>query len=140
MPLGSTFAAELAKLILNGQAIANIADNAASDPLINIIVSLHTSDPSAGNQLTDEIAAAGYARVPSSRTAGWNFSGNVANPLAAITFPEIIVGVGTITWIGFGTSASGAGKILISGQLNTPIPIAPGVIPQIKTTSTITFK
>lgn len=42
---GDTFENDVLKLIFNGTAIANLADNAASSPLTNLEVSLHTADP-----------------------------------------------------------------------------------------------
>jgi hypothetical protein len=51
MGKGATFDNDLLKLIFNATGIANIADNAASSPLTNLYVSLHTADPtSSGNQ------------------------------------------------------------------------------------------
>ena len=45
MSKGNTFENDWMKLIFNATAIANIADNAASSPLTNLYVSLHTADP-----------------------------------------------------------------------------------------------
>ena len=44
MSLGNTFENDLAKLIFQAVAIANLADNAASAPLTNLWLSLHTAD------------------------------------------------------------------------------------------------
>ena len=64
MSKGNTFENDFLKLIFNGTAIANIADNAASDPLANLYVSLHSADVGeGGNQGTNEIAYGDYARV-----------------------------------------------------------------------------
>ena len=53
MSKGDTFESDLLKLIFNATAIANIADNAASSPLTNLFVPLHTADPGeAGSQTT----------------------------------------------------------------------------------------
>ena len=71
MSKGDTFENDLLKLIFNATAIANIADNAASAPLTNLYISLHTSDPGeAGGQTTNEIAYTSYARVAVARTSG----------------------------------------------------------------------
>lgn len=57
MSKGNTFENDLLLLIFNATAIGNIADNAASSPLTNLYVSLHTGDPGeAGNQTTNECA------------------------------------------------------------------------------------
>lgn len=140
MPTGAVFANEQLKLILNSVAISNIADNAASAPLTNLYISLHTADPSAGNQTTSEAAYTGYTRMSIDRTgAGWTVTGRVASPNSAITFPEGTSGGETCTYAAIGTASSGAGKVLYSGTLSVSIPTGTGVIPQIKTTSTITF-
>ena len=64
MAKGNTFENALMKLIFQGTAIANIADNASSSPLTSLYLSLHTSDPGeAGTQATNECAYTSYARV-----------------------------------------------------------------------------
>lgn len=140
MPLGTTFANDIAKLILNATAVANLADNASSSPATSLYLSLHTGDPSAGNQTTSEAAYTGYARVAVLRSgSGWTVTNNVASPFAAITFPEGTAGGETCTYAAVGTDSSGTGKILMSGALGVSIATGTGKIPQIKTTSTITF-
>ena len=56
----SNFANELLKLIFNGTPIANIADNAASSPITNWELSLHTALPTSG-QNHNEVTYTGYA-------------------------------------------------------------------------------
>jgi hypothetical protein len=141
MSKGNTFENDLLKLIFQAAAIANIADNAASSPLTNLYVSLHTADPGeAGDQTTNEIAYTGYARVAVARTAGgWTVTGNSVSPAANIDFGEMTGGAGgTATHAAVGTASSGAGKLLYSGALSPNIAVAAGVTPRIKTTSTIT--
>ena len=132
---------DLLSLVFNGTAIANLADNAASSPLTNLYLALHTADPGeAGNQSTSEIGYTGYSRVAVARTAGgWTITGNSVSPVAAIEFGEMTGGTGgTVTHASIGTASSGAGKILYSGSLTPTIAVATGVIPRIKNTSTIT--
>lgn len=141
MSKGNTFENDLLKLIFNGTAIANIADNAGSSPLTNLYVSLHTADPGeAGDQTTNEAAYTGYARVAVARNSGgWTVTGASVSPTANIEFPEKTGGSdGTATHAAIGTAVSGTGKILYSGALTPNIAYADGVIPRIKTTSTIT--
>lgn len=139
MTIGTTFRNDILKLIYNGTAIANLADNAASAPVDTLYVRLHTSDPSAGNQSTAEAAYPGYAAVAVARDGtGWVVTGNSVSPAAAITFPEGTGGGETCTYASIGISPTGAGKILDSGLLNVSIPTGLGIIPQIKTTMTIT--
>ena len=140
------FELDITKLIFNGTAIANIADNAATSPLTNLYVSLHTADPTdaaASGQSTNETSYAGYARVAVARTTGgWTCAtaGGVTTvvPVANITFGQCTSGTATITHVGIGTASSGAGKLLFSGSLTPSISVSTGVTPQITTASTIT--
>ena len=60
----TAYAGQLLGLYLNATPISTVADNAASTPLTNTYVSLHTGDPGvAGNQSTNEVSYTGYARV-----------------------------------------------------------------------------
>jgi hypothetical protein len=138
---GDTFENDFLKLVFNATAIANIADNAASAPLTNLYVSLHTGDPGeAGSQTASETAYTGYARVAVARTSGgWTVTAASVSPVANIDFGECTASPGgAITYAAVGTDSSGAGKILYSGALTPNITMAVGVIPRIKTTSTIT--
>jgi hypothetical protein len=141
MSKSNAFETDLLGLIFNGTAIATIADNAASTPLTNLYLSLHTADPGeAGNQGTSEISYTGYSRVAVARTSGgWTVTGNSVSPVAAIEFGEMTGGAGgTVTHASIGTASTGSGKILYSGALTPNITVALGVLPRIKTTSTIT--
>lgn len=141
MSKSNTFETDLLQLIFNGTAIANLADNAASAPLTNLYLALHTADPGeAGVQTTNEISYTGYARVAVARTTGgWSVSSGSVSPLAAVNFGEMTGGAGgTATHASIGTAASGAGKVLYKGALTPNIAVAIGVTPSIKTTSTIT--
>ena len=74
MSKGNTFENDLLKLIFNGTAIANLADDAGTSPLGNLYVSLHTADPGeAGDQTTNECAYSTYARQAVARRSGWSF-------------------------------------------------------------------
>lgn len=141
MSKGNTFENDWLKLIFNAAAIANIADNAAASPLTSLYVSLHTADPGeAGDQTTSETAYTGYARVAVARTAGgWTVTANSVSPVANIDFGECTASPGAaLTHFAVGTASSGAGKLLYSGTLTPNITMAVGVIPRVKTTSTIT--
>ena len=140
MSKGNTFENDWLKLIFNATAIANIADNAASSPLTNLFVSLHTADPGeAGDQTTSETTYTSYARVSVARTSGgWTVTDNSVSPVAAITFPQCTGGTATITHFAVGTATSGAGKILYKGTVTPNISVSTGVTPQLTTASTIT--
>lgn len=141
MSKANTFENDVLKLIFNATAIANIADNAASSPLANLYVSLHTADPGeAGDQTTSETAYTGYARVAVARTSGgWTVTANSVSPNANIDFGQCSASPGAaITHAAVGTAVSGAGKVLYKGALSASITMAVGVIPRLETGSAIT--
>lgn len=140
MSKGNTFENDLLKLIFNATAIANIADNAASSPLTNLYVSLHTGDPGeAGDQTTSEATYTSYARVAVARTTGgWTVTNNSVSPVSDISFPAGTGGSGTVTHFGVGTASSGSGKLLYSGTVTPNIVTGNGVTPKLTTASTIT--
>jgi hypothetical protein len=140
MSKGDTFENDLLKLIFNATAIANIADNAATSPITNIFVSLHTADPGeAGSQTTSEATYTSYARVGVARTTGgWTVTTNSVSPVATISFPACTGGTNTITHFGVGTLTSGAGKLLYSGTVTPNISVSTGVTPQLSTATTVT--
>lgn len=137
---GTTFDNDLLKLIFNGTAIANVADNAATSPITTLFVSLHTADPGSGTQATSEISYTGYARqTPARTTGGWTVTGNSVSPVANIQFPASTGGTGGLaTHWAVGTAVSGTGKVLYCGSLTPNITITSGVTPIISTASTIT--
>ncbi len=141
MSKGNTFENDWLKLIFQAVAIANIADNAATGPLTNLYVSLHTADPGeAGDQTSNEISYTGYARVAVARTAGgWTVTNNSVSPVANIDFGQMTGGTGgTVTHFAVGTLSSGAGKILYSGTVSPNISVTAGVTPRLTTGSAIT--
>jgi hypothetical protein len=141
MSLGDTFENDLAKLIFQATAIANIADNAAGSPLTSLYVSLHTADPGeTGSQTTNETSYTSYARVGVLRSgSGWTVTANSVSPVANINFPQCTGGSATITHFGVGTAISGTGKLLGSGTITPNISVASGVTPQATTSTTIVF-
>jgi hypothetical protein len=140
MSKGNTFENDLMKLIFNGTAIANLADNAGTSPLTDLYVSLHTADVGeAGDQTTNETNYTGYARVAVARSsAGWTVTNNSVSPTATVSFPQCTSGTSTITHFAIGTASTGAGKVLYKGTVTPNVAVASGVTPQITTASTIT--
>ena len=135
-----TFESDILKLIYNATPITNIADNAATAPLTNLFVALHTADPTdTGTQSSNEVAYTGYARVSVARTTGgWTVSGTTSvSPVATISFPACTGGTATATFASVGVASSGATKILHYGALSPSISISTGVTPQLTTASTI---
>jgi hypothetical protein len=141
MSLGNTFENDLAKLIFNATAIANIADNAASSPLTNLYVAFHTADPGeAGDQTTSETTYTSYARVAVARTSGgWTVTNNSVSPAANVDAPQCTGSTATLTHFSVGTASSGTGKLLGSGTLTPNISVSTGVTPRLTTSTTITF-
>lgn len=132
---------DLLKLLFNATAIANMADNAASSPVTNLYVSLHTADPGeAGDQTTNEISYTGYARVAVARTSGgWTVTANSVSPVASIDFVISSGGTGgTITHWAVGTAISGAGKLLYSGAVSSTLVVNSGVQPKLGVLTAIT--
>jgi len=139
LPLfGATFANDELKLIYNATAIANIADNAASSPITNIYWSLHTADPSAGNQTTNEVSYTGYARQAVARTSGgFTVTGNSVSPVANVVFPVSTSGTPTATNFATGTASSGTGKVIDAGTVTPSIVVSTSVVQTLTTGSTI---
>jgi len=139
MSKGDTFENDWLKLIFNATAIADLAENDTSSPATTLTVALHTADPGeGGTQSTNETAYTGYARQTVARTAGgWTVTGNSVSPVANIDFPECTASPGAaITHFSVGTGV--ANKLLYSGTVTPNITMAVGVIPRLKTTSTVT--
>jgi len=133
------FEADLLKLIFQAVAIADLAENDATSPATTLTVALHTADPGeTGTQATSETAYTGYARVAVARTTGgWAITGNSISPVANIDFGECTAAAGgAITHFSVGTCVSN--KMLYKGTVTPNITMAVGVIPRLKTTSTIT--
>jgi len=144
MSKSNVFENDLLGLVFNNTAIADIGDVAglrASTAAGSLYWSLHTADPGeAGTAITNEAAYTGYARIVAARSAGgFTITGNSVSPPANVDFGECTAAAGgPLTHFGIVNTASGAGKLLYSGTLTPNITMAVGVIPRIKTTSTIT--
>lgn len=141
MSKSNVFENDLLKLIFNGVAIPNLADNAAGAPLTELYLALHTADPGEdGNQTTNEVGYDGYSRVAVERnSSGWTITDNSVSPTVAIEFGEMIGGTpGFATHVSIGTLSSGEGKILYSGSLTPSVNYNIGLIVRLRTTSTIT--
>lgn len=140
----NAYESSILALLFNATAIANVADNAASSPLTNLYVSLHTADPGeTGVQTTNEISYTGYARVAVARTSGgWTVSGTAPTqvaPVANIDFGAMSGGAGgTVTHFGVGSLVSGGGALYYSGTVTPNIVVSSGVTPRLTTASTIT--
>lgn len=132
MPKSTTFSNDLALLIFNATAIANVADNASSSPLTSLYLSLHTASPGTGGaQTTNETAYTNYARVAVARSgSGWTVSSGAAENAALIQFAQCGASGATITHVAIGTASSGSGKVLYQGALNSSLAVALNIQPQ----------
>lgn len=135
----TTFANSLLLLLLNATPFANVADNAASSPLTQQYLSLHTASPGAsGNQTTSEAAYGSYARQAVTRnSSGWTVASGTATLTSAINFPAATSGSETETFFGLGTAVSGAGTLWYYGPISPTIVVSTGVTPQLTTGTTI---
>lgn len=115
---GNTFETDLLKLIFQNIDAALVGDAGGLRGSVvagSLYVSLHTADPGeAGTQATSEVVYTGYARVAVVRSAGgWTVAANQVSNTAAIVFGERTdVGSADVQWVGVGTDAAGAGKML----------------------------
>ena len=132
MPKSTTFSNDLVALVFNGTAISFIADNAASIPLTQLYVSLHTATPGVGgSQTANEATYGDYSRVGVPRgNTGWTVSSGAASNAALIQLPQCNGGSNTITHVAIGTSLTGAGKVLYQGQLNSSLSVTNLIQPQ----------
>jgi hypothetical protein len=132
------------ELLFKNTNFANVGDATGlrgSSTAGSFYLSLHTSDPGeAGDQTTNEISYTGYARVAIARSgSGFTVTGNSVSPAANADFGEMTGGAGgTATHFGIGTASSGTGILLYKGALSPTISVVSGVIPRVKSTSTIT--
>lgn len=125
MSKGNTTENDVLELIFKATALSWTANT-------NLYVALHTGDPGeAGSQTTSEATYTSYARVTVARSGvGWTVTGNSAENAALIQFPQCTGGTNTITYVSIGTASSGAGQILYSGLLNSPLSVANLIQPQ----------
>jgi len=137
MSKSDTWESDLLKLVFNNTTASKIGDITGlvgSTAVGSLYVSLHTSDPGeTGSQNTNETSYTNYQRVAVARTVGnWTISGNsptqVANA-ATITFAQCGASGATLTHMGVGTDSSGAGKLLYSGQLTSPLSVSNNITP-----------
>lgn len=123
-------------LLFNNTPITLVGDAAGilgSAAAGNLYVGLCIADPGeGGNQTTNEAAYTNYARVAVPRTSGgWTVAGNAATNAAQLSFPTCGVTGATVTHFIIGTSPSGAGKLLYSGALTSPLIVNNNITPTV---------
>ena len=137
MSKSNTWESDLLKLVFNNTTASNIGDLTGlvgSTVAGSLYISLHTSDPGeTGTQLTNETVYTNYQRVAVVRTTGgWTVSGIAPTQVTnagTVTFPQCGVTGATVTYMGVGTDSSGAGKLLYSGQLTSPLAVSNNITP-----------
>ena len=141
MSISNATETAIMKLIFQAVAWGNYADNAASTPETNIVLSLQTADPlDAGSMSTSEITYTSYTRVNVARTTGgWTETTGTINPVANIDFPAGTGGSGTATHFTTGKSGGGASAILFSGTVTPNIVTGNGVTPRLTTATAISI-
>lgn len=141
---GDTTENSLLLLLFNNTNFANVGDATGlrgSTTAGSFHVALHTADPGeSGTATTSEAAYTGYARVAIARSgAGWTVTGNSVSPAANVDFGECTAScTGSITHWSVTVASSGSSVIIYKGAISPTISLATGVIPRVKSTSTIT--
>jgi hypothetical protein len=149
MSKSNYFANAFMQHIFNNIAISNIGDGAGLPAGVegSLYVTLHTATPDeTGDASTNETNYTDYQRVAVARNAGgWTVAAEAdpasTSPTADIDFIECGATPGNpITHFGVTTAGvkATADELLYWGTVSPPITMATGVIPRIKTTSTIT--
>lgn len=131
MAFGTAARQAIALLVFNGTTWAGWADNTVTSPITTISVSLHTADPTTGNQTTSESAYTSYARVSPARTSGgYSCTSGVATNVAAVTFPACTGGSSSLTHCALGKASSGTGEVMTAGALTAGLSVTNGITPQ----------
>ena len=141
MSFSNTAETAIMKLLFQAVAWGNMADNAATTPQTNVSMALHTADPGeAGTQTTSEATYTSYARVNVARTTGgWNESGGVITPVAAINFPAATGGTNTITHATAGKTGGGASDVWMRATVTPNLSISNPIQPILSTSSTFSL-
>lgn len=133
MAMGTTSRTKLLQLLFHNDAWELVGDASGLQPSAiagSFYVALHTADPGAGEQNSNEVAFTGYARKGVTRVAGnWNIVGNQISNINAIQFDECTAGSTTATHFSVGTALSGVGTIIYSGALSASRSISAGITP-----------
>jgi hypothetical protein len=136
MAFSASFENSLLLLIFENMAIANVGTTAGLQPSSSngsFYIALHTADPtSSGNQSSNEATYTGYARVAVGRVnsgTGWAISGNVVQNALQIQFGQCTALTNTLTNFSIGLLSTGAGVIVLSGTLTSPIAVSSGITP-----------
>lgn len=104
---------------LDHTEIGDAAGLQASAAPGSYFISLHTGDPVAGDQETNEATFGAYARQTVARSgAGFTVAGANASNAAIIAYLTATSGSETMTHFGIGENVSGAGTLFLVGALD----------------------
>lgn len=93
-------------------------------------LALYTADPGeAGTAITNETAYTNYLRV-AVPIADWTDGGSIFTNTNLLQFAVCGVTGATITHVGIVTTSAGAGQLLYSGDLSSPLAVANLIQPQ----------
>ncbi len=127
MPKSTDACNRILNLMYSATAWATVADNAASTPLTNVYVGLHTGllTPANNDQHENEVNYTNYARVARARSTGFTAaSGGSISNAALLQFPQSGLVGATLHTVSTGTtSGTGTTPVWHYGALNSPITI-----------------
>lgn len=126
MPKSTDACNKFVNLLYRAAAWANVADNAASSPLTQVYVALHTAllTAATNSQAESEVAYTNYARQAVARSTGWtSASGGSTENAALLQFPQSGATGATLHTVSTGVASSGATAVWHYGALNSPITI-----------------
>lgn len=136
MSLQNFFEDDILDLLFTNVAAPNVGDVSGLQPsgtAGNFHLSLHTAAPVETDtaQTTSEAAYTSYARVAVPRnTSNWSVASGLVDNDNAVTFAEATGGSETETHHGFGSAASGAGNLNLSGALTSSLAVSSGITPE----------
>lgn len=135
MPKSTDACNRIQNLLYRAVAWPNVADNAATAPLTNVAVRLHTATLTAAtnSQAENEAAYTNYLGQNVARGAGWAAaSGGATSNAALLQFPQSGATGGALGAVSTGVATTGATAVWHYGPLNSPITIgaAASITPQ----------
>ena len=127
MPKSTDACNRFVNLLYRATAWPTVADNAASTPLTNVVVALHTGTLTAAtnSQAENEVAYSNYLRQNVARSTGWNVaSGGATANAGTVAFPQSGATGASLGAVSTGTTTgTGATPVWHFGPLNSPIVI-----------------
>lgn len=108
-----------------------VGTNVSWDGNTDLFLALYTADPTETGSHAAEATYGSYARVTMTRASDFTVSGATVENANLEQFPTCSSGNNTLTYAAIVTSGTiGAGTIIASGALNSPVAVATGIQPQ----------